>query len=272
MSDQQNRDGGDPSMEEILASIRKIISEEGEGGAREGRVPKPGDEASPADDTSAAHESPEHESPEHDEFARAADDDAAPAPEAAAASFPTASAPEEEILDLTEEVEADADSPDEAGSPLSWDVAADEETRETTAEAGEPEPAETSDADDLQAAEAGTAAVEPPEQEDSSPMTSDSGGIETRTRDSVMSEETSTAATSALTELARAANARDFGEGKPKSDADRILEELVREALRPQLKAWLDENLPGLVERVVREEIRRMSQRAELSAESERED
>jgi cell pole-organizing protein PopZ len=100
-------------------------------------------------------------------------------------------------------------------------------------------------------------------------MTPDTGGIDAGTRDSVISEETSTTATAALTELARAANARDYGDGKPKSDADRILEQLVREALRPQLKAWLDENLPGLVEKVVRQEIRRISQRAEATAESE---
>ena len=32
----------------------------------------------------------------------------------------------------------------------------------------------------------------------------------------------------------------------------RTLEDLVREMLRPMLKTWLDDNLPGLVERLVR--------------------
>ena len=36
---------------------------------------------------------------------------------------------------------------------------------------------------------------------------------------------------------------------------DRTLEEIVRELLRPLLQAWLDEHLPGIVERLVREEI-----------------
>jgi cell pole-organizing protein PopZ len=40
---------------------------------------------------------------------------------------------------------------------------------------------------------------------------------------------------------------------------DRTLEDLVSEILRPMLKAWLDENLPTIVERLVRAEIERMS-------------
>jgi cell pole-organizing protein PopZ len=39
----------------------------------------------------------------------------------------------------------------------------------------------------------------------------------------------------------------------------RTLEDLVREMLRPLLKTWLDDNLPGLVERLVRAEIERVS-------------
>jgi cell pole-organizing protein PopZ len=39
----------------------------------------------------------------------------------------------------------------------------------------------------------------------------------------------------------------------------RTLEDLVREMLRPLLKSWLDDNLPGLVERLVRAEIERVS-------------
>jgi cell pole-organizing protein PopZ len=39
----------------------------------------------------------------------------------------------------------------------------------------------------------------------------------------------------------------------------RTLEDLVREMLRPMLKAWLDDNLPGMVERLVRAEIERVS-------------
>ena len=37
------------------------------------------------------------------------------------------------------------------------------------------------------------------------------------------------------------------------------LEDVVREALRPMLKSWLDENLPRVVERMVRAEIERVT-------------
>ena len=39
----------------------------------------------------------------------------------------------------------------------------------------------------------------------------------------------------------------------------RTLEDLVKEMLRPMLKSWLDDNLPGVVDRIVRAEIERVS-------------
>lgn len=38
-----------------------------------------------------------------------------------------------------------------------------------------------------------------------------------------------------------------------------ILERIARETLRPMLKSWLDENLPSMVERLVRSEIERVA-------------
>jgi uncharacterized protein len=39
----------------------------------------------------------------------------------------------------------------------------------------------------------------------------------------------------------------------------RTLQDLVQEMVRPMLKAWLDDNLPALVERLVRAEIERLA-------------
>lgn len=39
------------------------------------------------------------------------------------------------------------------------------------------------------------------------------------------------------------------------------IEDLVLEAMRPMLKSWLDEYLPGMVERLVEKEVRRVSGR-----------
>ena len=41
----------------------------------------------------------------------------------------------------------------------------------------------------------------------------------------------------------------------------RTIEEIVSDMLKPMLKDWLDENLPSLVERLVAEEIERVSRR-----------
>ena len=43
---------------------------------------------------------------------------------------------------------------------------------------------------------------------------------------------------------------REFG-GSRRWSADRPLDEIVRDLLRPLLQTWLDENLPGIVERLV---------------------
>jgi cell pole-organizing protein PopZ len=40
------------------------------------------------------------------------------------------------------------------------------------------------------------------------------------------------------------------------------IEDVVREELRPMLKEWLDQHLPGIVERLVRVEIERVVGRA----------
>src|SRR5262249_4066835 len=60
---------------------------------------------------------------------------------------------------------------------------------------------------------------------------------------------TTAAVDAAFDSLARTAQARN----------GRTVEELVSELLRPMLKAWLDENLPEMVERLVRAEIERVS-------------
>jgi len=59
----------------------------------------------------------------------------------------------------------------------------------------------------------------------------------------------STTADVALSSLAQAVLARN----------SRTLDDLVRDMLKPMLKAWLDDNLPNIVERLVRAEIERVS-------------
>jgi hypothetical protein len=68
-------------------------------------------------------------------------------------------------------------------------------------------------------------------------------------RNGLLSSDTSAAVDSAFNTLAQTVLVQNA----------RTLEDLVREMLRPLLKAWLDDNLPGMVERLVRAEIERVS-------------
>jgi cell pole-organizing protein PopZ len=68
-------------------------------------------------------------------------------------------------------------------------------------------------------------------------------------REQLLSSTTSAAVDSAFNTLAQAVLVQN----------GRTLEDLVREMLRPMLKSWLDDNLPGLVERLVRTEIERVA-------------
>ena len=44
-----------------------------------------------------------------------------------------------------------------------------------------------------------------------------------------------------------------------RATGDRSIEDMTRELLRVMLKQWLDDNLPQMVERLVREEIERVA-------------
>jgi cell pole-organizing protein PopZ len=69
----------------------------------------------------------------------------------------------------------------------------------------------------------------------------------------MMSAEASATANASFNRLAAALVGRSMG--------DRSVEDVAREMLRGMLKQWLDENLPALVEQLVREEIERVARR-----------
>jgi cell pole-organizing protein PopZ len=83
----------------------------------------------------------------------------------------------------------------------------------------------------------------------------------TPTSGGLVSSTAAAAATSSIAELAGSLRREPpsksvIGGGKP-------LDALVREALDPYLRAWLDANLGKLVDRVVREEIQKLVRRGE---------
>jgi len=196
------------SMEEILASIRKIISED------EAKPPRPATGSRPAPPQPVNNVSPLF----RDELPRAIDDKARAEP------APTASRP------MTDE-------PDDwiSQRPIYSQFG---EMRGTS-EKGEPRKAPEKGASRAVAErEARPARPELP------PVKALPGGT-------LLSPRADAAVTSAFNHLA----------GTMLSTNSRSIEQVAEDMLRPMLKDWLDENLPPMVERLVREEIERVSRR-----------
>jgi cell pole-organizing protein PopZ len=63
----------------------------------------------------------------------------------------------------------------------------------------------------------------------------------------------------ALSQLAALSSRPGLGIG----NGQLTIEEMVRDLLRPMLRDWLDANLPGMVERLVKDEIGRMVREAQ---------
>ncbi len=78
-------------------------------------------------------------------------------------------------------------------------------------------------------------------------------------RPELVSEEALAASTAALAQLAQSVTRTR----EPAPGASKTLEEVVRESVEPLLKQWLDQHLPRIVERMVREAIDRVVRRVE---------
>ena len=83
--------------------------------------------------------------------------------------------------------------------------------------------------------------------------------------DRILSSATAEAAAAAFARLGSVPRERSSEGGQLLlSAAGRTLEDIVRDLLRPLLQAWLEAHLPGIVERLVREEITRVAGAAGL--------
>lgn len=229
----------EPTMEEILASIRRIISED-DAEADQATARATGNEA--ADEAPEAAHAPEPE----------------PAAEPAAESAPE-STPESEP-EPAPDLAADL-APNLALEPVT-DFAAGAETQTSSAVEPEFEDEVASEEDDVleltEMVEAdGTVVNLAAERAAKGAIAA--GDAEEQ---GLVGTETAAATVGSLSELARAAIAGSRSRRGSVGDG-RTLEDIVREALRPELKAWLDSNLPALVEQIVRDEIKRLVRRAE---------
>ena len=234
-------------MEEILASIRRIIADDEAKPSAAEKAPPP---ASPPPAAAAAPAKPAPAL-----AARAPVDNppppaAAPTPpKAAAQAAPPPPTPAPSATNSQDDIDALLNGLDEATTAEEIRPAAPEpDVLELTDEMALPEPPpppafrKVEPPDDLEFTEA--AAKAPPRQPafelpPASPMDSPP----------ILSRSTVSAVESAFNSLANTVL----------SNNARTLEDLVKEMLRPMLKSWLDDNLPGLVERIVKAEIERVS-------------
>lgn len=285
-------------MEEILASIRRIISEDGTPAKDDGEsaqepvAPAAAAAAVPAEAAPqpAAPASPSAADPAR-ETAPVTDDDALLLTEmvtddgtvvslaGGAPSQPAMGAP---IEIMGEPPLPDPPAPDSVGAD-ELDFAPLESEPEPQISAGAPEPAAASapefDAEPEPEPVSGTGLpelepelpaepeVEPdPEvdlaDEQEEPVMADAAKRPDKNEDlgqRLVSDTTFTSSAAALSQLSRTVRRdKDFPLG-----GGRMVEDLVREALEPMLREWLDANLAGIVERLVRQEIERMVRRAE---------
>ena len=227
----------EPSMEEILASIRRIIAD---------------DEAKPAAAEKAASPAAAAKPAVMKDIPPSA---IAPAPRPAAAPKPAPPAPpppapEPAVSNNQDDIDAmlaslDAATPEADIRPAQPEPEAD--VFELTDEMALPEPApaaatfnKVEPQDDIEFTEAKASRRQPayePPFESAAPARP------------ILSHSTVSAVESAFHSLANTVL----------SNNARTLEDLVKEMLRPMLKSWLDDNLPGLVERIVKAEIERVS-------------
>ena len=242
----------EPSMEEILASIRRIIADD------EAKPPAAEKAASPA--VAAKPEKPAAVAPAKPPVMNDIPPSAIPAAQAAAAKAappvkpapppppPPAAAPA--ASNSQDDIDAMLAGLDEATSESEIRPSPPEaEVFELTDEMAVPDPPASSfhkvePDDDLEFTETAAARAlhrqpvyEPPPFESAAPP------------QQILSRSTVSAVESAFNSLANTVL----------SNNARTLEDLVKEMLRPMLKSWLDDNLPGLVERIVKAEIERVS-------------
>lgn len=245
----------EPSMEEILASIRRIIADdEAKPPPAEAAKPAPAPAAPPK--PQAMNDIP----PSKVAPAKPAAEKPAPPPAAKPAPPPAPSAPAADASNNQDDIDAllaglDAATPAPEIRAPEPEPEPEPDVLELTDEmAMDPEPTpappppsfrRVEPRDDLEFAEA------PPPRPTPAPSyaPADFDAPPLPPQQPILAQSTVSAVESAFNSLAHTVL----------SSNARTLEDLVKEMLRPMLKSWLDDNLPGLVERIVKAEIERVS-------------
>ena len=223
----------EPSMEEILASIRRIIADD------DATKPAKAPETAAPSKQPAASTAPGRPAPPVSPSKPAAPPPAAPKP---AAATPAAAANSQDDIDA---MLAELDAPPKATPTPA--------AKPMTSHSAAPPAAEVLDlTEQMQAAAMPSPGLAPSFRTidgTSDVVFSNRPAPPPAPERALISNDTIAAVDSAFNTLAHTVIGQNA----------RTLEDLVKEMLRPMLKSWLDDNLPGLVERIVRAEIERVS-------------
>ena len=234
-------DAQEPTMDDILASIRRIIAEDNE------------KEAPPTTQETAAQESPAQEAAPQAAVADKPAEVAAskPAPQAAPvqAAAPRAAQPAPSAAQPTGGgqafvMERQAEE-DEDGEVLVLN-----NLLENAKAAAKPLPNRPNSAKPGGRQGGGRQAL----------PAAPNGKLSRQEEERLLSATTESLGTAAFATLERAVRMGRAGE---------TLEDVVRNLLRPMLRGWIDQNLPGLVERMVQSEIQKIVSGARRSWEDE---
>ena len=220
----------EPSMEEILASIRRIIADDDASKAKAAEPAAPPPKPAPPPPPKPAAAAPKPAPPP-------------PKPEPPKPEPPPQTSAQDDIDAMFAAAEAEPE-PEPKGNGAAADILELTEAMEAPAE---PEPAlqRIDGAADVVYDEAPPEPHEPPTVGEARRAFQETTGTDR----GLLSASTTAAVDSAFNSLAHTVLVQNA----------RTLDDLVREMLRPMLKAWLDDNLPSLVERLVRAEIERVS-------------
>jgi hypothetical protein len=236
----------EPSMEEILASIRRIIADDqslaGRSSQREGEANLRAalDGVQPRQEDHAEGPVPGALSQERPVFLRGTSDNAAVLyRNPAAQALQQAAEAKAELATLAARIAPASAAQGRIAAPQF--AMPDTRAPEPQAEAVVSQPA---------VAEAEAAPMPAPSPEAPQPGAQSAPAAEDAP--ALFSDVTSKAVAEAFSQLA----------ASRLMENDEILKEIVRDNLRPLLKSWLDDNLPGLVERLVRTEIERVARSA----------
>ena len=238
----------EPTMEEILSSIRRIISEDNEAGSEEEKG-----------DTVGKQQTAQGDPARQDE---PVDSDAAEGK--GERDF------EDNVFDLTEMVSEDGSVVSiKPGGEAEPSASAEPEPEPEPAPEPEPEPEPESEPEPEPKPEPEpepVAAAPEPEPEPAAvapePAPAPPPVAAEPKEQSLVSDLAASATTGSFAQLSQKVTSVH---GVPMGASARTLEEVVKELLKPMLKAWLDENLPPLAERLVEREIAKLAHRGDQS-------